>query len=70
MTGLKIKPNPSAITLVGLVKEWRDARQAIFDSTQTNVLLDKQPLWGRLANAEKALMDFAGKLGPDGISLP
>lgn len=51
--------------------EWRDAREAIFKAFRENELsailkkdgIDMSALWGRLGNAEHALMDLARTLG-------
>ena len=45
--------------LIELVKEWRDARQVIFDSQPQD---DRTKLFAHLALCEYALMDAARKL--------
>lgn len=41
------------------LKEWHDARKALFDASATVDAKAAAPLWERLARAEHALMDYA-----------
>lgn len=67
MTGFTINTS-SANSLLSLVAEWRDARQAIFDAPSL-VSCESKVRWDRLAQAEHRLMDFARKIGPEGLSI-
>lgn len=48
--------------LKAAVKEWREARQAIFDATADPKSATYHGLWDRLANAEYTLMKMAGRI--------
>lgn len=54
--------------LAAPLAEWRDARQAIFDS-QTSIKATAEQ-FARLGSAEHALMDLARRFGRPGGSLP
>ena len=52
-------------SLLSLVIEWRDAREAFFVGVVTNASDDKRAaIWDRLAEAEQALMAYARSIKP------
>jgi len=55
---------PSMFEIEELVTEWRDARQAIFDTQTSQQATPAQ--FTRLADAEKTLMDFSRRYNKRG----
>ena len=55
---------PSVFEIEQLVTEWRDARQAIFDTQTSQQVTPDQ--FARLADAEKTLMDFSRRYNKRG----